>query len=275
MKIRKHLYLVIVLVSFVVASTGCRNAEKNSTGASLVSIAVAAANQSIAAGTDQQFTASGTYSDYTSTDITSLVSWSSSTTSVVTITSSGLATGVSAGTAMITASAGNISGSASLTVTHTVITGSVAGRVTDGSQGIPDVVVHICNYKKDNPDTLECIDAGTATTDAEGYYTVNNIPGGNYYVLFDAGRTGYASLWYGNMRTSASSETILVAPSAVATADARLTGGGGISGTVTDSGAGVEGVWVQAFDVNTGLISSVKSDQYRKLFTERVDTRNI
>jgi hypothetical protein len=66
-------------------------------------------------------------------------------------------------------------------------TGAVTGRVTDGSKGIADIIIHVCNYKKNNLDTLECIDAGTARTDADGYYTAADIPGGNYYVLFDAG----------------------------------------------------------------------------------------
>jgi uncharacterized protein YjdB len=82
----------------------------------LRSIAVTPATPSITAGAALQFTATGGYSDGSSHDITTQVTWSSSNTSVATINSSGLATGVAAGTATITAGLSGISGSATLTV---------------------------------------------------------------------------------------------------------------------------------------------------------------
>ena len=57
--------------------------------ASLVSIAVTPANASIAKGTTQQFTATGTYSDSSTQNLTSSVTWTSSNTTVATITSGG------------------------------------------------------------------------------------------------------------------------------------------------------------------------------------------
>src|SRR5271157_1679456 len=85
--------------------------------AGLVSIAVTPANPSIAAGTQQQFTATGTYSGGRKKDLTSSSTWTSSAASVVTISSSGLATGVAAGSTTIQATSGSINGSTSLTVT--------------------------------------------------------------------------------------------------------------------------------------------------------------
>ena len=81
-----------------------------STTPTLTSIAVTPANPSITKGTTQQFTATGTYSDNSTANITSQVSWTSGTTSVATITSSGLATGVAAGSSTITATLGSVSG---------------------------------------------------------------------------------------------------------------------------------------------------------------------
>jgi len=87
------------------------------TSAGLTSISVTPTNPNVAQGATQQFTAIGIYSDGTSWDITPQVTWSSANTSVVTVSSTGLATTVAPGTATITAASGNISGSAILTVT--------------------------------------------------------------------------------------------------------------------------------------------------------------
>jgi trimeric autotransporter adhesin len=91
------------------------------TPAALVSIALIPADPSIANGTKQQFAASGTYSDTSTHDVTAPVTWSSSDTTVATISnasgSHGLATSIGQGTATITATLGAISGSTGLTVT--------------------------------------------------------------------------------------------------------------------------------------------------------------
>ena len=88
----------------------------------LVSIAVTPANPSIAVGQQQQFTSTGTYSDGSHQDLTSAATWTSSATSVATISSSGLATAVTAGSATIKATSGSINGSTILTVTGVVQT---------------------------------------------------------------------------------------------------------------------------------------------------------
>jgi hypothetical protein len=71
----------------------------------LSSIAVTPASPaSLAVGSTQQFTATGTYSDDSTAAITSNVTWASSNTTIATISSAGLATGVAAGNTNITAS---------------------------------------------------------------------------------------------------------------------------------------------------------------------------
>lgn len=84
--------------------------------ATLNSISVAPATATITTGATRSFTATGTYSDATTRDLTSQVTWSSSSTSTATINASGIATGVGAGTATITAAQGSLSGTAALTV---------------------------------------------------------------------------------------------------------------------------------------------------------------
>ncbi|MGZ4816244.1 MAG: Ig-like domain-containing protein [Terriglobales bacterium] len=87
---------------------------------SLVSIAVTPANPSIATGQTQQFTATGTYSDG-SHQVISSPTWTSTDASVATIDSSGLATGVGAGTTTIAASSGGVNGSTVLTVNARIL----------------------------------------------------------------------------------------------------------------------------------------------------------
>jgi hypothetical protein len=80
------------------------------------SIAVTPANPSIALNGVQQFTAIKTLSDSSTLDVTNSVTWTSATPAVATISGSGLATALSAGTSVITATSGAVSGSTMLTV---------------------------------------------------------------------------------------------------------------------------------------------------------------
>lgn len=79
--------------------------------AELVAIDVAPGAADIAIAGNRAFTASGTFSDGTTLDITASVAWSSSDPGVATISDGGLATGVAAGSATITAQQGAITGS--------------------------------------------------------------------------------------------------------------------------------------------------------------------
>ena len=88
----------------------------------LTSIAVTPVNPAIPAGSSQQFTATGTYSNGSTQNITSQVTWTSSSTGVASINTSGLATGVAAGTSTISAAQGAVSGSAALTVQSAPLT---------------------------------------------------------------------------------------------------------------------------------------------------------
>lgn len=96
------------------------------TAPALVSIAVSPVNPSITPGSMQQFTATGTYTNGTMSNITSSVTWSSSNSSVATITSGGLASGLATGSSTITATLGATSGNATLTVTAAVTSISIA-----------------------------------------------------------------------------------------------------------------------------------------------------
>src|SRR5471030_1437954 len=84
----------------------------------LLSIALTPVAPSIAIGATQQFIVNGSYSDGSSRNVGALASYVSATPAVATIgAATGLASGVSAGSTLVTASLGTLSASATLTVT--------------------------------------------------------------------------------------------------------------------------------------------------------------
>jgi len=97
------------------------------TPAVLVAITVSPAAAASAKGDTQQFTAMGVYSDLSTADLTNAVTWSTSSSSVATVSnasgSAGLATAAGVGAATITATdpSSLIQGTAALTVTPAVL----------------------------------------------------------------------------------------------------------------------------------------------------------
>jgi uncharacterized protein YjdB len=116
--------------SIVTASFGGMNATTTVTvpAVTLTSIAVTPATASVAVGAQQQFIATATYSDLSNAVINA--SWSSSATANGTVVAtSGMATGVAAGTTTIGASFGGQTGSALLTVTAVAVPPPVIASV--------------------------------------------------------------------------------------------------------------------------------------------------
>ena len=119
-------FRALLFSCLVLLLAGCGNPS------GLDSVRVTPAAQSVAVGQTAQFTAVGIYgnaSHPSTQDVTSTVTWTSSTPSVATVSASGVATAVSAGSTIITASAtgfaGPVSSTAALTVTGS--TGGAAG----------------------------------------------------------------------------------------------------------------------------------------------------
>jgi uncharacterized protein YjdB len=96
------------------------------TNVSLMSINVTPTNPNVALGLTQPFTATGIFSDATVLDLTTMVAWTSGTPANATISnaagSQGLATTVAAGTSLITATFGPVSGASTLTVNPAELT---------------------------------------------------------------------------------------------------------------------------------------------------------
>jgi Bacterial Ig-like domain (group 2) len=129
----KKLLLLVVLVSLG-GFIGCGEAKFPY----LVSIQVSPGAPSVAAGVTQQFTAQGTFSNGNTKDLTSFVTWSSSTSYVASIAGGGLATTYSIGSSTITASftqpSGTVTGTSALAVTAPTLVSIV---VIDSSRIVP------------------------------------------------------------------------------------------------------------------------------------------
>ena len=150
-----------LLASLALVGCGVGSSSKSLPGsnATLSSLAVSPVNPTVGVGGIQNFVATGTYSDGSTANLTSSAAWSSSANAVLTIQSTGqsnpgVATGVTAGSATVTASVGSVSGATQVTVkvnlppltsiSVTPATGSVAegstfqftatGTATDGSK---------------------------------------------------------------------------------------------------------------------------------------------
>jgi trimeric autotransporter adhesin len=104
--------------SVVSASFGGMSASTKVTVSAnaLTSITVTPANATVAVGATQAFIATGNYADGSSANITGTASWTSGTTSVATILPTGVASALTIGSSVITASSGGSTATANLTV---------------------------------------------------------------------------------------------------------------------------------------------------------------
>ncbi len=166
------------------------------TGPTLTSISVTPSTVQIITGTTQQFTATGTYSDNSTKDLTSSVTWTSSNTSIATISGTGLATGVTTGYSTIEATDGNISGTATLMVASSVLTSitvtpanpsivaghtqqfTATGHYSDNSTSD---ITNTCAWNSSKTSVATIVNTGLATGVAAGTSTItatlNSISG--------------------------------------------------------------------------------------------------
>jgi len=99
------------------ASFGGREASAViSVNPTLVRLELSPANLTLPIGTSQRLRATGVFSNNSTQDLSSTVTWSSANSAIATVSSSGEVTGVAAGTVNVTASADNVTASASVRV---------------------------------------------------------------------------------------------------------------------------------------------------------------
>ena len=134
--------------------------------------------------------------------------------------------------------------------------GFMAGRVTDGEgSGIAGIYVFANDIASDY--------VSYSWTDANGDYTVAELPSGSYKVKFDTcNAPGFMVEWYNDKTGFENADLVNVtAGSTTPGIDAVLTQAGIISGRVTDSGAnGIQDIAAYIFDLDQNCIASAYTD---------------
>lgn len=227
----------ILMAGFVLPFTGCSNTEVGS-------IQISPATQSLTVGQHVQFSATGVVGHgshpTSSQDVTSLVTWSSSTADVATVDSSGLATAVSAGTTTIMASMPGAS-SATATITVTGGSGGSGGTLTSlsiipGSQSVASP-----------SETTQFIAIGTTSSGA-----TENLTGS---VTWSSSSVQVATISAGGLATGVGKGTTTI--SAIAT-NANSTV---VTGTATFTVIGGTSEPITALSINPGSESLSASGQ--------------
>ncbi len=105
--------------------------------------------------------------------------------------------------------------------------GQISGTVTDGASN-PIEGLQVCAHQPGGSAFTEC-----DSTDADGDYTISNLPTGSYKVKFSHGLLNYVGEYYDGKSTEAAADTVdVVAGSKVPGIDAQLEEGGQVAGTV-------------------------------------------
>jgi uncharacterized protein YjdB len=247
---------------------------------SLTAIAIAPNSASLMIGATQQFTATGTYNDGSTANVTSSVSWSSSTPPVATVNASGGATALAAGSTTITAALNGVSGAATLTVQPNSLTAiaiapssanlaigvtlqfTATGTYNNGSTAN---VTSLASWTSSSPAVATINSTGLATGIAAGSSTIQaslsgfsssaaltvatvtsiRVSPASPTIAVDTAQQLTATATYSNGSTAdiSSSATWTSSAPAVAFVDAAGLAGGVLAGssTITASYAGVSG----------------------------------
>jgi putative cell wall-binding protein len=159
----------------------------------VVALGVTPHPASVVAGLTRQFTATAEYSDGTFQNVTGAATWTSSSTTVATISDTGVATGHATGTTTITATYGGHSGTATLSVTPaqvvsvavTPATASVVAGLTRAftatatyTDGSTATVTGPATWTSSSTTVATISDTGVATGRATGTTTITATYGG-------------------------------------------------------------------------------------------------
>lgn len=163
------LVLMLVCATMLGCNGGSTSVAKTPT---LQSIAVTPAPATIPQGSTQQFTTTATYSDGTTKDISATTAWASSDTAVATISSTGLATGVSTRKTTISAGSSGVSGSTNASVTPVLKSISIAPASYTGEPGATEQLAATGAYSDGTTSDITSTVTWNSSTPAVA--TVNN-----------------------------------------------------------------------------------------------------
>lgn len=155
--------------------------------AALLSMAVSAPQASLPLGESEALVATGSYSDRTTQALTQSAAWVSSSPAIASVTSTGVLQGKGVGTATISATAGSITGVASLTISPPVIVGvtitpakvalplggtSQFQGIAAFSDGTAKNMTGNAKWTSDEPGIAQISSTGLATAEHPGSVTI-------------------------------------------------------------------------------------------------------
>lgn len=251
--------------------------EVSATIAGLDALTVTPASPTVLKGSTQQFTAIGTYSDGKVQDVTNRVAWTSTSSAIATIGSTGLATAVGAGTTTVRAALDGIIGSATLTVpsvpTATVTSIAVTPASATLQMGSKQQLTATASYSDGKTQDVTTQVAWTSSSSAVG-----TIDASGQATAIGAGTTTIRASLGG--ATGTATLTVQVAPLAITTAALPgATSGAAYSASLAASGGTRPYTWSVssgslpaglALSTTTGVISGTPSFDASYAFTVRV-----
>lgn len=175
-------WLIALSLFIVITLPGCgadTTPTKSNDFTPLTQIIISSENPSFIANlTSNKFTAEGNFSDLFTRDITSEVVWTSTNTGVATITSNGLATAITPGNTIITATMDGISRTFSLTVTNATINSIVVSPTSSSvPKGLTEQFSAMGTFSDGSTQVMtnsvgwSAVDPGVATIDSTGLAT--------------------------------------------------------------------------------------------------------
>jgi len=145
--------------------------------ATLKTIAVTPVGVTVRVTATQQYAAMGTYDDASTGDITSTVAWSTSDSTLATISSTGLLTGVKSGAVTVSASLTGVTGTAAVTIGSNIIA------------AVHKAVVDQVNVGLNNLQVSFSTATAPVSTDAHGNFQIQTAPGSNLLTITNQGQT--------------------------------------------------------------------------------------
>ncbi|WNG18749.1 hypothetical protein F0U63_31735 [Cystobacter fuscus] len=169
----------------------------------LTSIKLTPATASVVAGSTQQFTAQGSYSDGTTADVTNRATWTTSNSAIATVSSTGLGTGVAGGGPVtLTATLGDVSGTAQLSVTGWTSAGSLSTSRSNHAAALTDSGRVLITGGRNGTTTLSSVESYDPATNS--WSSVRAMANGRFahaslllpfgYVLVTGGTDGTTPL---------------------------------------------------------------------------------
>lgn len=171
---------------------GCDN-ENDDAAVVLQSIGITSSYAKVPAGITMPYTASGAYSDGTTADLTNSVSWSSSSTAVATIDSTGLLTSITTGETNINATASGITSNTkplsveTITIDHLIVVPDALILSLGTSENLQALAVATNGESYDISTNVawSSADTAVATIDANGLAAAVSAGGATMTASFD------------------------------------------------------------------------------------------